>query len=389
MRAKVKIINRETGEEFLFLVSKMNLKGLLVSTSQTIKPKTSVDLFLMLGSEFGNVSLKGMVHKISKDGHRRGIVVAFNNPSKEVVSAIKNFVEVAKIGSGKKKSSSSSAETEKRKRPPSTPSESRKTSAPAPQEKTMIREEAPIMGKRKKAPVEDPEPDSTQIVDDDSLPTLSLQSPDNTGEINLHTMDEELVQAQHEGLSGHTTHFKMDEDDFRTQSNIRTKKKSSPFFKAAVFVVFLVTGVAGAKYVLDFLGVKVDLSKLRSKTSSSSSSVSTSSQSSETQSNWIEDILIDDQGSFVKVAIVGEGRFTDNEIEKIMDQGDAVLKISLPSITSFDTEPSIFVENEPIKKIEIKTDKDFVEIYVRFMKGFPRFEIKPYKSGLDAFFHRE
>ncbi|MCB0326467.1 MAG: PilZ domain-containing protein [Bdellovibrionales bacterium] len=367
MRAKVKIINQENGEEFLFLVSKMNLKGLLVSTSQTIKPKTKVKLQLMLGPEFGNTSLGGIVHKISKDGDRRGIVVAFDRPSRDTLSLIQDFVEAAKSNRNK----SSKEQPKKEKKAPKI-------------EKTQVRpKENPTTDKEEK------EPQDTQIVDNDTLPTLSLRSPDNTGEISFHTMDEEAVQAEHEGLAGNTTHFNLDEKDQRSFTKTQARTHRSPFFKASLFVLILLVTVVGTRFALDFLGIKIQVKELLSVSEKESTKTNIQKNAAtEINGDLIEDIVIDDQGGFIKIGIVGKGSFVENNIEKISDNG-SVLKISLPKINQSTANASYFVENDPISSVEVSTENGFVEIYIRFSKTFPRFEVKPYRSGIDAFFHRE
>lgn len=202
MRAKVKTTVIDTGQEYLLLVAKMNLKGILVNTSQMLKPNTQLMLELKL-NEQEPILLKGYVHKISEESSsKKGMVIAFSNPTDESKRKIQRFIDDSKEISAETKINTDEAEEKKKSKWTIRKKKEKQVEVKKPAAKEIKAEKV-----EKEKPVEQ---NKTMIVGEDDLPSMMLSSPDNNKALSVATMDEESMHAKNPGLSGSTRHVKLD-----------------------------------------------------------------------------------------------------------------------------------------------------------------------------------
>lgn len=388
MRAKVKTTVVDTGQEYLLLVAKMNLKGILVNTSQMLKPNTQLMLELKL-NEQEPIMIKGYVHKISEESSsKKGMVIAFSNPSDEAKKRIQRFIDDSKEISSESRVSSDEVSEDKKKnkwalRKKKSKEEEVKKSTPAPKEKKVEKKS------EKKEPIE---PNKTMIVGEDDLPSMSLSSPDNSKELAVATMDEESLHAKNPGLSGSTRHVKLD-DKVHKKKVDRKPFRMSTIYKAFGFVVFVIVLVLAAKPILNILdtkfGKKITLPTFggpKTATTSNSTTTSTSTEAPASDST-LDSVLVEDQGGFLKISLLGKGNYGNNKISKDLEKN--MIHIELIEIAKFNTSPSTNVNNNPISKVNVSPGSPGTVVDVIYTgKAPPNFEAKIFNGGLDIFIYR-
>jgi hypothetical protein len=385
VRAKVKTTVVDTGQEYLLLVAKMNLKGILVNTTQILKPNTQLLLELKL-NEQDPIILKGYVHKISQEASsKKGMVIAFSNPSDENKRKIQRFIDDSKEISAEAKidtddtdkkkgkwSLRKKKESEEKKEAPAKPSAKKKSKAkPAPKEEAF-------------------EPNKTMIVGEDDLPSMKLSSPDNSKELAVATMDEESLHAKNPGLSGSTRHVKLD-------SNTKKKVDRKPFrmstvYKAFGFVVFLIVAVLAAKPILNIMdtkfGKKFNLPTASTTTTAPTQGTQPAQQSSPSETtSSLDAVQSDDQGGFLKISLLGKGNFANNRISKVLDKN--TVRIELPEVQASKAPLLTNINNNPISKVAASASSSGVVVDIIYTgKEPPNYEVKLFNGGMDIFVYR-
>lgn len=373
MRAKVKITVVDSGQEYLLLVSKMNLKGILVNTSQIIRPDTQLMLELKL-NELDPILLKGYVHKISEEAsNKKGMVIAFSNPSDQARKKIQKFISDAKESSSEIKSESDieSEEVDQKKK---SRWSLRKKDSNKPEKKKSEKEEKVF------------EPNKTMIVGEDDLPSLSLSSPDNKGKISLATMDEESLHANHPGMSGSTRHVKLD------YKQAKKKVEHKPFqlstiYKAFGFVLFMVAVVVGGKPILKKMDKSFGSRTVAPQTTTPTQTGNVEQPTTAPAANVLENIQVEDQGSFIKISFEGQGNFGANKVTKMPNPNR--IHIDLTNISEFKVPASQGFNNNPLAKINVAKKGATLSIDL-ICTGVtaPSFEAKAFPNGLDVFIYR-
>ena len=382
VRAKVKTTVIDTGQEYLLLVAKMNLKGILVNTSQMLKPNTQLMLELKL-NEQEPILLKGYVHKISEEtSSKKGMVIAFSNPSDESKRKIQRFIDDSKEISAESR--------------PNTDEESAKKKS-----KWTIRkkkEKAEIDKMDKKAAAKEKtemvdqsvQQNKTMIVGEDDLPSMKLSSPDNSKELAVATMDEESLHAKNPGLSGSTRHVKLDSAKSSKKSD-RKPFRMTTIYKAFGFVVVVIVLVLAAKPALEIMdkkfGKKITLPTFGSQTTTNKAPDHSKSTTGQIAADSVLEIIqVDDQGGFLKISLLGKGNFANNKIMKMTESSK--IQIELLEITENKSPAMVNVNNNPISKIAVsKVTGTVVDIFYT-SKEPPNYEAKVFNGGLDIFIYR-
>lgn len=367
------------------MVAKMNLKGILVNTTQILKPNTQLLLELKL-NEQDPIILKGYVHKISQEASsKKGMVIAFSNPSDENKRKIQRFIDDSKEISAEAKidtddtdkkkgkwSLRKKKESEEKKEAPAKPSAKKKSKAkPAPKEEAF-------------------EPNKTMIVGEDDLPSMKLSSPDNSKELAVATMDEESLHAKNPGLSGSTRHVKLD-------SNTKKKVDRKPFrmstvYKAFGFVVFLIVAVLAAKPILNIMdtkfGKKFNLPTASTTTTAPTQGTQPAQQSSPSETtSSLDAVQSDDQGGFLKISLLGKGNFANNRISKVLDKN--TVRIELPEVQASKAPLLTNINNNPISKVAASASSSGVVVDIIYTgKEPPNYEVKLFNGGMDIFVYR-
>lgn len=354
-----------------------------------LKPNTQLLLELKL-NEQDPLMLKGYVHKISEESSsKKGMVIAFSNPSDENKRKIQRFIDDSKEISAEVKIDTD--ENHAKKKNKWSLRNKKAEEKPAQKEsKKEVKEKAPAKAEK---PVEQ---NKTMIVGDEDLPSMKLSSPDNKNALSVATMDEESMHAKNPGLSGSTRHVQIDMKASKKKSDKKPFRMST-IYKAFGFVVVLIALVLSAKPILTIMdtkfGKKFNLPVVGN-TSTSSSQQSQPSQpaqqnpAGEPSSNSIVDtVQVDDQGGFLKISILGKGNFANNKISKLTNPNR--IQIELLEIQDSKAPASTNVNNNPISKVNV-TKGENGQVAEIFYTGAtpPNYEVKLFNGGLDIFIYR-
>lgn len=361
MRAKVKISVISTGQEFLLLVAKMNLKGILVFAPQIIAPNSELLLELKLGTE-NPIMLKGFVHKVSEDSAtKKGMVIAFLNPSDSTRKSIEAFIHQTQGSSAK----------------PAVPPKKTK----------------PIFTPPKRNIPDVLEPEKTVIVDN-TLPALSLQSPDNSEELRLSTFDEENVHHGSSDIGGETKHVQID-TLLRSKKPQKKPASFSTVYRALGIVLFLVLIVLFFRHGVEFVENKFGIKLIPEQALSLVQNPKRGTQTPQIQpvvpvitQGKLETITVEDQGDFLKISLIGEGVFSNFTSDKLKDP--LRFEFSISNIAESIAPESINVDNFPLEKIETSIDNQTLSVRL-FLKGksHVEFDAKAYPHTMDIFLFRD
>jgi hypothetical protein len=92
---KLKLTDLKTGQEWLLLVTRMNMKGLLVQAAQTLASGTPVHLSLQLEEGRRSLELRGEVYRIAERAEgQKGMIIRFVDPPREVLDRIAGYIAV-------------------------------------------------------------------------------------------------------------------------------------------------------------------------------------------------------------------------------------------------------------------------------------------------------
>jgi hypothetical protein len=383
VRAKVKTTVIDTGQEYLLLVAKMNLKGILVNTSQMLKPNTQLMLELKL-NEQEPILLKGYVHKISEESSsKKGMVIAFSNPTDESKRKIQRFIDDSKEISAEQKINTD--ETEEKKK-------SKWTIRMKSEKKDDVKK---VDIKEKKAEKIEKlvEQNKTMPTGEDDLPSMLLSSPDNMNALALATMDEESLHAKNPGLSGSTRHVKLDSSSPKKKPN-RKPFRITTIYKAFGFVVMVIVLVLAAKPFMNTMdkkfGKKIVIPRSGESTppTTKNPQLTQSTETASATAGVLESIQVDDQGGFLKISLLGKGNFANNKISRMVD--GKVIRIELNEINEVKALASTTVNNNPISKVDVTQGAAAVVVVnIGFTgKEPPNFEAKVYNNSMDIFIYR-
>ncbi|MEZ4818566.1 MAG: hypothetical protein R3A45_01245 [Bdellovibrionota bacterium] len=375
MRAKIKISVLATGQEFLLLVAKMNLKGVLVFSPQIIPTNSELLLELKLAKE-NPILLKGFVHKVSDDdSSKKGMVIAFLNPSAETKASIEKF-----IGLSQGSNAEQDAAPAKKK---SRPKKKRHDSHPCKKEITVAENE------RSSDLIQ---PEKTVIVDN-TLPALSLQSPDNKLEMQVSTRDEENVHHAGNGLAGETRHVQIHET--LTRRNQPQKPFVTKLYRTFGVVLIIVGLILFFRHGVGWIEQQFNIKLMPTRAATVNNSnllpsvtpqVPEEAHTSTTGS--IDTISIDDQGDFLKVTFLGDGNYANYQVEKLKSPYRIVFTFN--TITKLNQTFPMQVNKSPIAKIDATIESGNVVLTMFMMeKSFLEFDAKPFPNAMDVFFYRE
>ncbi len=368
----------------------MNLKGILVFSPQLLEQGTELLLELKLGTSHP-ILLKGFVHKISDESaNKKGMVVAFLNPSKQTQKSIQEFIHKTKAAGGQTedapppKPKAKPVKTKPVQPKPKTKTKPAKTKTPSVMEQpTEQIDDQPVL-----------EPEKTMIVDD-TLPALSLQSPDNSRELKVSTVDEELLHQEADGMDGKTKHVML--DDLRTQR----KKTKKPFglsviYRALGLVILGALLILFFRHGVDFMEERFGI-VLKPEPPTAPATTQTlplptvENPSTPTPSapanGSLDTISIEDQGDFVKVTLLGQGDYKKYTSEKLLSPKR--LQFTFSSLNKLTAKETMLIDNDPLQKITTKLSEKNEVIVTIFMTGdFAEFDASPFPHTLDLFFYR-
>src|ERR1051326_3060104 len=90
---KLKLTNLKDGQESLLLVTKINMKGVLVQAASTLPTGTPVKLRLQFSSERFPIEAQAEVYKVAQNEvGQKGMILRFVNPSREFLTKISPHV---------------------------------------------------------------------------------------------------------------------------------------------------------------------------------------------------------------------------------------------------------------------------------------------------------
>lgn len=370
----------------------MNLKGILVNTSQMLEPNTQLMLELKL-NEQDPIMLKGYVHKISEESSsKKGMVIAFVNPGDEAKKKIQRFIDDSKEISAEGLAAPAKAA------PPA--SSEKKKSKWTLRKKKEADDEKEVEPTKKAKKEEKPlEPNKTMIVGDEDLPSLSLSSPDNKGALAVSTMDEESVHSKNPGLAGSTRHVKIDPRNPVKKSSEKKPFRLSTVYKAFGFVLTVIILVLAAKPFMEIMDTKFGKKFILPGTSLTQQSNTTTApqqtspqqpgapqQPAQAAAGSLDSVQVEDQGGFMKITLLGKGNFGNNKISKQTNPNR--IHIELAEVAQTTAPASKNVNNNPISKINVTKDNG-VNVDVLYMGDAPpNYEAKVFNGGLDLYIYR-
>lgn len=373
-KAKAKIRVTKTGQEYLMLVLKINLKGLLINYIQDLVLDEPVELDLKLPQGGASLHFFGSVHKILDPGQGgKGTIIKFLFRNTSEQKLMEDFI--ANIGNSQTIT-------------PQKPVEPKEAPAPYASEKTVI-------------------------VQNNSLSHLSLESPDREANFIPATVDEENLLNNQQGLSGQTVVAHV----------IKKKSKSSAFWSTTKLAVL-------GLMVLLALGVFV-LKPLKHKTLSPATDLqtplpegeqnldaeATPAASQDTQENLentsdtqaavatptpppkktpppkpklgvLHKITTQETRSFVRISITGTKGAMGYSIIRVEDPKR--LHLNFNGLDKFQNKPIIAVGRSPVLKIKTKKipQKGLRVTLDLYPIAFPKYDIKTYPNAIDVFLYR-
>jgi|GEM_PF-3886202 len=369
MLAKVKITVVSSKQEFILLVAKMNLKGILVFTPQRIPINSALKLELKLGKT-RPISLNGKVHKITETpSAKKGLLIVFIDPSPEGQKRIEQFIEKNK-------------DTSKKTKPVKKPKKSLKKIMPKRSKKKTAPEEQNIL-----------KPEKTVIVDN-TLPALSLQSPDNLSAMHVTTKDEENIHHASARLGEATRHLNL--SDTVPRHKAHRKSLVSRLYRALGAVLVLVGIVVFFRHGIGWIQKTFNISLVPessqtiTQTPTSNSGTATPSTPVNTPKGKanLDSITSEDQGDYLKITLLGDGDFASFVSEKVKNPHKIILTFN--NITNANINTKVDINNPPISKIETAMINNKVQVTLWLSENsFPDFDPKPFPNGMDLFFYRD
>lgn len=347
-RAKVKITDLKTGQEYLLLVSKMNAKGLLVTSNRTLDPKTPLKLSLQLADEEEPLKIEGEVHKIAEHPNRKkGIIIRFLNPQPYAVDRIALFLEESKTKTVEMPADSDSS-------PPSR--------------------------------------EKTALADIQSLSHLALSSPDRESKAIPSTMDEEVMHSKKPGLAGDTRLYNVGNQ----KSPLSRGLNFSRIFLFIIIPLFLILAVLSfwiySRMPLPSMGKKVS-EKIPPPSSpiptpfEPSPSDKTATKPITLDKKEITDITVERRGSSLVVFIRGSGDFSQKKLSKATSPKR--LNVDLPKIKNYSVPENISVTKNPLLRIRtLKLDPGIRVTLDLYPVAFPKYRAVSKKDGLEIQLHR-
>ncbi len=384
LNTKVKLKDLKTSQEYLLLVSKMNLKGVLVNTNHPLDLETPIRLSFQSSQETGYLELEGAVHKtVEHPTGGKGMIIRFQSLESEDLKKLQFFLEKIE------------AITQ------------------------------PAIPKQKGTPSVSRE--KTTLADIDSLSRIVLSSPDRSQESISSTRDEEAVHAAMPGLSGATKIYEMDN---RPKEGRKGVKQLQVFF----LILFLIAFLGGLgwlffdpalRYINQQLGltppdkvrttlrgppdievlpfatpfsslkedqsntqdlVDADQKPMEFETKPSSIPTKTTREAL-AQPGQITSIVVEDQAAFLKVTIKGQGNFSKNIVSRSMSPRR--LNIDFPALKGFKVRDTIAVSKNPLLRIKTKFEQKSIRVTLDlYPTDFPKYDIKIYSDSMDIFLHR-
>lgn len=372
MPARVKITELSSGQEYLLLVSKLNLKGLLVESSKVLAVGSGVRLALQLEEEHEPHSIQGEVHKITqRPGGSPGMIIRFVDPTPAIVQRITEYVTQLPASSPGGRSASESLPSRER----------------------------------------------TMMVDVNTLSRLTLSSIEDDEDGIASTRDEEAVHSANPGLAGRTRVVAAAEVG-------RWSRPKKPRTVLRSLLVFLLVVAAVGGVVMAFrpllqlvnvaLGLKPTparqaitplpstpnpvvtplaaatlepeaLAKAEKKASALPPARPTPKPSPKAAK--VTSIKVEDAGGFLKIVIQGDGDLGKAEASRAMNPRRLILE--LPGVQEFSTSELIAVSKNPLLRIRTSKRESGLQItFDLYPVDFPRYDIKEHADSLDLFLHR-
>lgn len=331
--ARTKVTDVKSGQEYLMFVSKMNLKGLLVSSLPQIPLESPVRLNISMGVKQDSVELDGAIYKnISSPQGTQGTIIRFINVNKDIEGKLKKFISTYE------KESQKLAE------------KSHRTS--------------PLIEK-------------TAMVQESSLSHLSLSSPDRESGSIAFTVDEESVHNQSRGLSGNTI--------IATVKNLPKVRDRKRLVRTLLIILLTFLSIGFWATRARWTRLIEDPSKKTAQTSASEEIEQSPVEEQPLPKASIESISVSDSPSSISVLIQGQGGFPTHFISKSLDPKRLV--IDFPEIQAVRTDSVLGVSKSPLLRVRAVEQSKGVRIYFDlYPVEFPKYNIESQSGSFTIVF---
>ncbi|MCB0309124.1 MAG: hypothetical protein KDD48_07115 [Bdellovibrionales bacterium] len=341
MLARTKLTDIKSQQDYLLFISKMNLKGLLVSSLPKMPIGNPVKLQLTMGDRLAPVELEGEIYKIVPTPQGwNGTIIRFVNTTPGIEKKLKTFI----------------SEYDR---------EIQKTTAEKKVRSSLV--------------------EKTTMVHESSLSHLALSSPDKDSGAIAYTIDEEAFLSGDTGLSGHTM-----------IAAIKKEKKPKKSRKRLYLVILVLGSSIGAfmyrdvwfpyKFFSSILAFTKNIPRLRPP---STKETGTESQVEEVFSGpgTIDEVLFSESAAGVTVTIGGSGDFKTHFISKNFDPEGLI--IDLPSFEKLEAEEAVTVKKNPIKQVRLLKQSKGIRIYFDLMgSSFPEYDVETDSASIQVTFNK-
>ncbi|MFH1262050.1 MAG: PilZ domain-containing protein [Pseudomonadota bacterium] len=358
--SKVKLKEVRSGREFLLLVVKMNLKGLLVRSPHPVEPNAPLLLSLQLSEDAPSVELRAEVHKTTPyPNGSHGVIVRFLNPPNSALAKIAHYMEEHEIGADG--------------RPLQKPT-------PPSRERTAINEIASYSKLLARAP----EPDGVAV------PT---------------PVDEEALHDADPGLAGRTRIFDVPKRGRRR----RPRGRRNPFRVgvqwAGLAAILLILGMLFLRPLVRYLDERFGL---RPSVLPESFSILPSPEpviptpptptptATPPQMSPIPTVVVRAEitryeiirsKSFVKLVVHGTGDLSRFTVSRASNPRRLLVELS--SVGSFRVPDSVAVGRSPLRRIRTRSAGPGTQIILDlYPVEFPRYQVRPHPGSLDIVLQR-
>lgn len=337
MLARTKLTDLKSGQEYLLFVSKMNLKGLLVSSLPQLPLESLVKLQLSLGNKKKqSIEVDGAIYKnISNPQGTKGTIIRFININQETENQLKQFI----------------ADYEK---------ETQKVSQKKEVNASLI--------------------EKTTMVNESSLSHLALASPDRESGVVAYTIDEEAALQGEKGLSGNTVIGRI--------RNVPKRRDRNRLLRALIVVVISLVSVCAVVYQKQWLAfLNARFSKTRAILKSLPGATPSTTPEPTSEKPIVEGLNIGflDAPDSVIVTLVGNHDFATHFISKNLEPKRLI--IDLPELPNTLEESSVNVNIAPVGKVRATKQQKGMRIYFDLSATvFPKYTVQKTPDGLSITF---
>ena len=370
MQAKVKLTDAQ-GQEYLLLVSKINLKGILVGHIPHLDVDAPVRLELQMGHQNTPLLVQGAIHKsVTHSNGTKGTIVRFVNLSENNKTVLSQLVSSRH------------------------PSNAEFITSPSVQTQIMRAPSSEVLSTRTHKVSSRNE--QTVVADAESFSKLSLKSPDRGADFVSTTLDEETLHAPHEGLAGKTM-IAASIPDFSFKPK-RTRKVSLKLSLALILAGIVLSRFWGSmgRFLDQKFGAPIPAAENMVPTTTptapevlASPEAASSDSQLQTQApptstpTYLAEMTLSENENTLTLSLRGEGSFVDVTTQESKSPKRLVLK--LPSIEKLSlTESTLPVGKTPVLRVRAREDDEgFVTVTLDLYPiEFPKYQVRIEPQGL-------